>query len=143
VRSLFLPEGELEAHNKRLQEKWQVVASREVRFEERMTEDCDVLMVAYGTSARIAKGALASARSQGIRAGLLRPISLWPFPSSPIASLATRIKGVLVVEMSSGQMLEDVHLAIKGKAPVHFEGRMGGGVPTESDVLRKLKEMAG
>jgi 2-oxoglutarate ferredoxin oxidoreductase subunit alpha len=105
-------------------------------------EDCDLLLVAYGTSARIAKGALDAARDQGLRLGLLRPVSLWPFPYERIGELARRAcRGVLVVEMSSGQMLEDVRLAVAGAVPVEFEGRMGGGVPRETDILKHAKSM--
>ena len=142
IRSLLLVEGELEAHNKRLQAKYKVAAAREVRFEERHADDCDVLIVAYGTSARIAKGCLARARAAGIRAGLLRPISLWPYPAARLAELAGRVKGVLVVEMSAGQMLEDVRLAVNGRAPVFFEGRMGGAVPEEADVMAAIERIS-
>jgi 2-oxoglutarate ferredoxin oxidoreductase subunit alpha len=106
-----------------------------------MTKGCDILMVAYGSSARIAKGALNCARAEGIKAGLFRPISLWPFPSERLAKLAKQVKGVLVVEMSSGQMIEDVKLAVGGEVPVFFEGRMGGGVPTVNDVLKAVRKI--
>jgi 2-oxoglutarate ferredoxin oxidoreductase subunit alpha len=142
IRSLYLVEGELEDLNINLQKKFAKITENEVRFEERMTKDCDVLLVAYGTSARISKGVLASARAQGIKAGLLRPISLWPFPYDKISRIAEHVKGILVVEMSSGQMLEDVRLAANGICPVFFEGRMGGGVPLESAILKKLKQIA-
>ena len=98
-------------------------------------------VIAYGSSARIALGAMAAAREGGMKVGLLRPIGLWPFPSAPIAELAERVKGILVVEMSSGQMLEDVRLAVEGRTPIHFTGRMGGGVPTERAILEALKEL--
>ena len=142
IRSLYLEEGELERVNLRLQERYRTIKEREVRFEARKTEDCDVLLVAYGSSARIAKGCLPEARRRGIKAGLLRPITLWPFPSQELAALARRVKAMLVVEMSSGQMVEDVRLAVEGRVPVHFEGRMGGMVPTQSAVLKKLTEIA-
>jgi 2-oxoglutarate ferredoxin oxidoreductase subunit alpha len=138
IRSLLMVSGELETHNLHLQRKYEQVRANEVRYEERLTTDCDVLCVAYGTSARIVKGAMKTAREQGMRIGLIRPISLWPFPSMRIRELAPRVKGVLVVEMSAGQMLEDVQLAVAGQTPVAFEGRMGGGVPTEAEILRKL-----
>jgi pyruvate/2-oxoacid:ferredoxin oxidoreductase alpha subunit len=98
-------------------------------------------MVAYGTSARIVKESLETARTQGIKAGMLRPISLWPFPTERLRQLAARINSVLVVEMSSGQMLQDVQLAVNGQVPVHFEGRMGGAVPTEAAVLAHLLKL--
>ena len=142
IRSLILPEGELEEHNIRLQTKYAQVGQAEVRFEERWIDDCEVLMVAYGTSARIVKGALETARSRGIKAGMLRPISLWPFPTERLRQLAARVHSVLVVEMSSGQMIQDVQLAVNGQAPVYFEGRMGGGVPTEAAVLAHLNKLS-
>ena len=135
IRSLFLVDGALEQHNLDLQRKYAQIARHEVRYEERLTRDCEWLIIAYGTCARIAKGVVQRARAKGVRAGLLRPISLWPFPTRAIRALAARVRGILVVEMSSGQMLEDVRLAVEGRAPVGFEGRMGGGVPTESEVL--------
>ena len=138
IRSLFLMEGELETLNLKLQEKYAQIAAREVRFEERFVEDCDVVLVAYGTCARTAKGALQTARSQGMKVGLLRPITLWPFPRERIRNIAESCRAVLVVEMSSGQMIEDVRLAVAERVPVLLEGRMGGGVPTESDILKRL-----
>lgn len=142
VRSLFLEDGALERHNLHLQKKYRRIAQHEVRYEERMTRECDILIVAYGTSARIAKGALDNARAAGIRVGLLRPITLWPFPSERIAKIAARTKGVLVVEMSAGQMVEDVRLAVRDAAPVYFAGRMGGAVPTVSDVVKVIKQIS-
>lgn len=139
IRSLYLGEGELEQVNIRLQENYRKICKHEIRYEERMVDDCDVLLVAYGTSARIAKGALDTARSRELKAGLLRPISLWPFPYDRISEISERVKAVLVIEMSSGQMLEDVRLAVNGKLPVFFEGRMGGSVPTENDILKRME----
>ncbi|MFO7871597.1 MAG: 3-methyl-2-oxobutanoate dehydrogenase subunit VorB [Kiritimatiellia bacterium] len=140
IRSLYLGEGELEALNLRLQEKYREIERKEIRWEEQATDDCDVLMVAYGTSARICAGALKTARDSGLKAGLLRPVTLWPFPASAVSELSERVRKILVVEMSAGQMLEDVQLAVRGRKPVDFTGRMGGLVPSEDDVLRKLKE---
>lgn len=143
IRSLYLVDGELEKVNQRLQEKYRVMREKEVRVEERQTEDCDLLLVAYGTSARIAKGALNALRADGLRAGLLRPLTLYPFPSLRISELAARVKALLVVELSSGQMLEDVQLAARNQTPIFFEGRMGGNVLTESDVLKRAREILG
>ena len=139
LRSLYLVDGELEQLNLVLQKKYAQIRDKEIRFEEHLTRDCDVLLVAYGTSARLAKGALNTARAKGIRVGLLRPITLWPFPSRRLSQVAKRAKGVLVIEMSAGQMVEDVRLAVGGKTPVSFVGRMGGGVPSEKDILRKIR----
>lgn len=140
IRSLFLNDGDLELHNAGLQKKYAEIKRREVRWEERETADCEVLLVAYGTSARIAKGVVAAARDKGIKAGLLRPITLWPFPYRRVSELAARVKSVVVVEMSSGQMLEDVQLAVSSKAPVSFVGRMGGGVPGESSIMTTIRK---
>jgi len=142
IRSLYLVEGELETLNIKLQKKYAEIRQNEIQWEERLTKDCDVLLVAYGTSARIAKGAISTARAAGIRAGLLRPITLWPFPYDKISRIAKRLKGILVVEMSSGQMLEDVKLAVNGQVPVFFEGRMGGGVPMESVLMKRIKAIS-
>jgi len=139
IRSLFLEEGELEKLNVRLQAKYGQIKAREVRWEERSTEDCELLIVAYGTCARIAKAVIAGNRKKKI--GLLRPITLWPFPYERLGRIARQTRGVLVVEMSSGQMLEDVRLAVGDSVPVAFEGRMGGGVPTESAVQQAIAKM--
>ena len=138
IRSLYLVESEMEAVNLRLQAKYEEIRRKEVRFAERSTEDCDLLLVAYGSSARIVTGLLDPLRAKGVKAGLLRPVTLWPFPYDRVQALAQRVKNVLVVEMSSGQMLEDVRLGVNGKVPVYFEGRMGGLVPAETDILRKV-----
>lgn len=141
IRSLYLVEGELEELNIKLQAKYRKIENQEVRFEERLTSDCDILIVAYGTSARIAKGAIIEAREKGIKVGLLRPITLWPFPYDRIKELTEKARIALVVEMSSGQMVEDVRLAVNGKIPVLLEGRMGGGVPTVSDVVKRIESI--
>jgi 2-oxoglutarate ferredoxin oxidoreductase subunit alpha len=129
----------LEERNLQLQAKYRRIAAAEIRAEERLTDDSEILLVAYGASARIAKGALEQARAKGLRAGLFRPITLWPFPAARLAALAARTKAVLCIEMSSGQMLEDVRLAVNGKVPVYLEGRMGGSVPEEGDVLAAIR----
>jgi 2-oxoglutarate ferredoxin oxidoreductase subunit alpha len=143
IRSLLLGPGELENHNRRLQEKYRVIAEKETRWEESGTADCEVLLVAYGTCARIVMGCLKKCAEAGCKAGLLRPITLWPFPSRRLSDLAARLAGIVVVEMSAGQMLEDVRLAVSGRTPVAFEGRMGGGVPEERAVLEAVRGMAG
>ncbi len=138
IRSLMLNDGDLEKHNLHLQEKFKKMAAG-IRFEETSTADCDLLLVAYGTSARVAKSALEEARRAGLRVGLIRPITLWPFPAAPIAARARRCRAVLCVEMSAGQMVEDVRLAVHGRVPVLFEGRMGGAVPEARDVFRAIR----
>jgi pyruvate/2-oxoacid:ferredoxin oxidoreductase alpha subunit len=115
----------------------------EIRWEERQTDDCEVLLIAYGSCARIAKGCLAHARAAGIKAGLLRPITLWPYPYARVRELAGRVRAMLVIEMSAGQMIDDVRLAVEGRVPVHFTGRTGGNVPEESAVLQAIRQAGG
>ncbi len=141
MRSLILKEGELEEHNRHLQDKFGAMKERELLYEEEGTGDAEIILIAYGTSARIAKAAINRVRSEGIRAGIIRPITLWPFPEEVIANASSRIKCFLVIEMSAGQMVEDVRLAVSGNCPVHFHGRTGGGVPTVDEISEKIREM--
>ncbi len=142
VRSFFLGEGALEEHNKRLQEKYKTITNAEVRAQTFNLKDSEIVIVAYGSVARTAKAAMESARAKGIKAGLIRPISLWPFPSKIIKDASFgRCKKFLVIEMSSGQMVEDVMLAVNGKSEVDFYGRMGGGIPTEEEVLARIEAL--
>ena len=104
-------------------------------------ENADLIMVAYGTTARICKGALRIAKSKGLRVGLIRPITLWPFPEKVINQIAERVKKFLVVEMSLGQMVEDVRLAVNGKAIVHFYGRPGGGIPSPEEIYQRIESL--
>ncbi|HET9680402.1 MAG TPA: transketolase C-terminal domain-containing protein, partial [Candidatus Limnocylindrales bacterium] len=138
---LYLKESELEALNQRLQAKLRTIEQNEKRWEEVQTEDAEYLLVAYGTVGRTCKTVLREARTQGIRAGLYRPISLWPFPSEALHELAQRVRAILVVELSAGQMVEDVRLAVEGVTPVAFHGRMGGMVPSPGAVLDQLREL--
>ena len=142
IRSLLLGEGELEKHNHHLQEKFGRIKENELLYEEIELSDADLVLVAYGTSARIARAAMTQARSEGIKAGMIRPITLWPFPEKIIADTSSRTKSFLVVEMSAGQMIEDVKLAVEGKAPVHFYGRTGGEIPTVEEIISKIREIA-
>jgi len=139
IRSLLLGEGELEEHNKKLQEKFGDIKKTEVRYETFNIKDSNIVLVAYGSVARTAKASMEAAREKGLKAGLIRPITLWPFPSETINEAASRAKKFLVVEMSAGQMVEDVMLAVNGKAEVDFYGRMGGGIPTEEEILAKIE----
>jgi 2-oxoglutarate ferredoxin oxidoreductase subunit alpha len=140
IKSLLLGDGVLEAHNIKLQKKYSSIKDTEVRFETVSIKDAETVLVAYGSVARIAKAAVLKARSKGIKAGLFRPVTLWPFPSKELSDIADKARRFLVVEMSSGQMVEDVKLSVLGKAKVDFHGRMGGGVPTEEDILAKIEE---
>jgi len=138
VRSLHLRPEDLEAHNRRLQAKFASITERETRWAGEDLEDAEIVIVAYGTAARVARTAIERAREQGLRAGLFRPISLWPFPSSALATIAPDLRAIVVVEMSAGQMVEDVRLAVEGRAPVFFHGRTGGMVPTPGEVVDAL-----
>ena len=141
VRSMHLAPEDLEVHNRHLQAKFAEIAAREVRWAGEQLDGAELVIVAYGTAARVARTAIARAREDGLRAGLFRPITLWPFPSSALAQAAARARGVLVVELSAGQMVEDVRLAIEGRTPVAFEGRTGGMVPTPGEVLDALRRL--
>jgi 2-oxoglutarate ferredoxin oxidoreductase subunit alpha len=142
VRSLLLKPEDLERHNRELQAKFARIAEREVRWAGEHLDDCEIAIVAYGTAARVARTAIARVRSAGLRAGLLRPITLWPFPAAALAELAADVRGFLVVELSAGQMLEDVRLANEGRVPVEFVGRMGGIVPSPDEVVAALRRLA-
>ena len=141
VRSLHLKPEDLEVHNRHLQAKYAAIAEREIRYDGEHLDDAELVIVAYGTAARVARTAIAQARADGLRAGLLRPISLWPFPADAIAGLASHVRGFLVVELSAGQMIEDVRLAVEGAAPIAFTGRMGGMVPTPGEVVGALRRL--
>lgn len=142
ITSLYLQAARCEAHNKDLQAKYAQVASAEVRWEEINVDDADVVIVAYGISSRISLTAVQKGREQGIKVGILRPITLWPFPTAPIRALAEKGKKFLVVEMSAGQMVEDVRLATNGRAEVAFYGRMGGILPNQREILDLVRDMA-
>ena len=141
VRSLWLGEGVLEEHNYKLQAKYRQIEKNEVLCEQYEVEDADVVVVAYGVAARIVGSAVERAREEGIRVGWLRPITLWPFPTEQINRAADELRIFLTVEMSCGQMVEDVKLAVAGKAPVVFYGRAGGAVPTVEQVLEQIKQL--
>jgi 2-oxoglutarate ferredoxin oxidoreductase subunit alpha len=140
LKSLYLKEGELEAHNKVLQEKYREIEKHEVRFEEYLTDDARLVVAAFGTSARIAKTAINMAREKGIKAGLFRPVTVYPFPKEKLKVLSGRVKDFLVVEMNTGQMVEDVRLSVKGDSDVRFYGRPGGGMPTPNEVLEEIEK---
>ncbi len=141
ITSLYLAEEELEKVNLRLQAKLREIAANEVRWKEYSTEDADLLLVAFGTVGRVCQTVVREARAKGLKAGLLRPITVWPFPSARIAELAARVRGILVVEMNAGQMVEDVRLAVEGRCPVRFYGRMGGIIPLPDEILPRLEEL--
>jgi len=139
VRSLHLAPEELEAHDIALQAKYREIAEREVRWAGECLDDAEIAIVAYGTSARVARTAIERAREHGLAAGLFRPITLWPFPSEALSARARRWRAILVLEMSAGQMVEDVRLAVGDLVPVMFHGRTGGMVPTPGEVVTALR----
>jgi 2-oxoglutarate/2-oxoacid ferredoxin oxidoreductase subunit alpha len=139
ITSLDLESTGQEIFIARLQEKYTLIREQEVRYEEYQTEDAEYLCVAYGTSARVCQKAVQIARDHGIRLGLLRPITLFPFPSKRIDELAGQMKAILSVEMSAGQMVEDVMLSVNGKVPVKHFGRNGGMITTPEEVVEYLK----
>ncbi|MHB8846075.1 MAG: 3-methyl-2-oxobutanoate dehydrogenase subunit VorB [Nitrospirota bacterium] len=142
IRSLFMLPGEdgvLEQHNYDLKAKYDRMAEREVMVETAHLDDADIALVAFGTAARIAKSAIAIAREEGIKVGLIRPITLFPFPDKVIVQAAEKVKRFLVVEMNLGQMVEDVRLAVNGRAPVSFYGRSGGAILVVEDVVQQIR----
>lgn len=139
ITSLELEPGPMEARNLALQEKYRTIEANEVRFENVGCNDADYLLMAFGSSARICQKAIEIAAEQGIKLGLLRPITLWPFCTEEIKRQLSHIKGILSVEFNAGQMVEDVKLAVEGKVPVHHFGRMGGIVPTPEEVVEAVK----
>ncbi|HYK95074.1 MAG TPA: 3-methyl-2-oxobutanoate dehydrogenase subunit VorB [Candidatus Dormibacteraeota bacterium] len=137
VRSLHLLPEDLEAHNRHLQAKFAAITERETRWAGEQLDDAEIVVVAYGTAARVARTAIERARAAGLRAGLFRPISLWPFPTAALAIAARRARAIVALELSAGQMVEDVRLAVD-TAPVFFHGRTGGMVPTPGEVVDRL-----
>ena len=140
ITSLELDSALMEKNNERFQAKYRVVEENEVLYEEVKCDDAEYLLVAFGSAARICLKTIQMAREEGIRVGLLRPITLWPFPTRILHSYADKVKGMLTVELNAGQMVEDVRLAVDGKIPVEHYGRLGGIVPTPDNVLEALKE---
>jgi len=140
ITSLDLIPERLEEHNAKLQAKYKEIEENEILYEEIQTEDADYIIVAYGTSARISQKTLQLAREKGIKLGILRLITLWPFPKKVIAKYANTKKGLLAVEMSEGQLVEDVRLNVEGKIPVYHYGRSGGIIPTPDEVLTAFEK---
>ncbi|ODS32025.1 MAG: pyruvate:ferredoxin-oxoacid:ferredoxin oxidoreductase, alpha subunit [Candidatus Scalindua rubra] len=141
IKSFYPVKGELEEFNAKLQKKYQRIKAEEVRYEEINTENADIVIVAYGTCARICKEVLRKNQTLNVKVGLIRPITLWPFPSDIIQKVSERVQAILTVEMSAGQMVEDVRLSVSGRCPVHFYGRTGGGIPTPKEIFKKILEI--
>ncbi len=140
ISSIYMLGEEGEAFNRQVQARLQLIKSREQRCFEYQTEDAELLVIGYGTAGRIAYTAVEAARAAGLKVGLLRPQTLWPFPEERISTLSDSIRACLVVEMNAGQMIDDVRLAIGGQVPVDFYGRMGGVVPMPDDILAAIEE---
>lgn len=141
ITSLDLDSARQEQFNLKLQAKYRKMEEEEVRFEISDHEDAEYLLVAYGTSARICQKSVQIAREKGIKAGLLRPITLFPFPKNPLKEIAPGLKGILSVEMSAGQMVEDVQLAVNGRVRVEHYGRMGGIIPSPDEIVEALENI--
>jgi pyruvate/2-oxoacid:ferredoxin oxidoreductase alpha subunit len=138
VNSIYLETDALEAHVRHLDEKYRRAQEDEPRHELYLTDDAEVLVVGYGIVSRVLRSAVEQVRNFGLRAGLFRPITVWPFPSKALAAAAARCRSVLVVELSTGQMVEDVRLALNGRVPVDFYGRSGGNVPGPDEIRDRL-----
>lgn len=144
INSLYMDPSDLERHNLLLHEQYREIERDQVRYEEIGTEDAEIVLVAYGTTARIAQSAMRAAREKGLKVGLLRPITLWPFPEKALLTLAEqpRVKAFMSIELSMGQMVEDVRLATQGKKPVGFFGRSGGVIPSIAEVVGAIEKCA-
>ena len=140
ITSLELMPEAMEQRNLQLQEKYRTIKEREVRYETIELDDADIMIVAFGSAARIAEKAIELAREEGIKAGLFRPITLWPFPEKQIAEAAHGKRGVLVAEINAGQMIQDVRLSVNGEEPVEHFGRLGGIVPEPEEIVKAIKE---
>jgi 2-oxoglutarate ferredoxin oxidoreductase subunit alpha len=138
IRGLILDAIDMEEHNWKLARKYKIICENEIRYEEHQIEDAHLVIVAYGTAARIVKGAIKRLRDNGMQVGLFRPITLWPFPELKLRALSEKIKNFLVFEMSTGQMLEDVRLALQGYANIGFHGRPGGVVTTPAELANVI-----
>ena len=143
INSLYIDPAVLEKHCQKLQAKYDEIALNECRWQEEMLDDAEIVLVAYGTTSRIARSAMRKCRETGIKVGLLRPITLWPFPEAGLRKTLATASKYLCFEMSMGQMVDDVRLAINGEAPVEFYGRTGGMVPTVSEMVAQIKKAAG
>ncbi len=140
INSIYMEPDELEAHSVKLQAKYARMEEEEVRFEDYRVDDADFMLVGYGIISRILRSVVDACRERGHKVGLLRPITLFPFPKRRISELADRVQAFMAVELSAGQMVDDVRLAVNGRAPVEFYGRMGGNVPTVEEILAVVIE---
>ena len=139
INSLYLKPDQLEKTNFERFARYDIIKENEVMYEEYMIDDAEICVVAFGIASRVAKNAINEARSQGIKVGLIRPITLWPFPEKIINKVADKVKSFISVELSMGQMIEDIRLAVNGKAPVTLCNRSGGMIPSPEQVLEAIK----
>jgi 2-oxoglutarate ferredoxin oxidoreductase subunit alpha len=142
LTSIYLEPVDEEKTNLRLLKRWQEVQRNELRYKEYFLEDAEIVVIGFGTAGRIALSAVRAARAQGIKVGLFRPVTVAPYPHERVTELATRARSILVVEMNSGQMLEDVRLAVNGRTPIEFYGRLGGVVPFPDEILGEIQRLA-
>ena len=141
ITSIYLDFDDMESHILHLDAKYKRIEAHEVRYETHDTDDAEILLIGYGIMSRIGRTVVDQARRKGQRVGLLRLKTLWPFPSQPIAELAERMKHILVLELSTGQMVDDVRLAVEGRCPVHLHYRVGGNIPSYGEVLARIKSL--
>jgi 2-oxoglutarate ferredoxin oxidoreductase subunit alpha len=145
ITSIYIEADIMEAVNNRLQARYAEVMARETRVEVLDCADAEIVLTAFGLTSRICRNVMQQAAREGIRVGMIRPITLWPFPSQTYAQIASQpnVRAFLDVELNSGQMLEDVRLAVNGRKPVHFYGRTGGNLPTQQEIIGKIRQLAG
>lgn len=143
INSLYLAAEELEEHNMRLEKKYKEMEKNEVLYESFDLEDAEVVCVAYGTTSRIVKTAVKQAKEKGIKVGMIRPITIWPFPYDAFKKVSNNTKGILAVEMSTGQFTDDVKIGIEGRVPVYFNGRTGGMIPKPASIVSDIEKIAG
>lgn len=141
ITSIYIDPSVEEVFNRKLMDKQAQIEANEVRFREFLLDDAEMAVVAFGTAGRIAQSAVRAAREEGIKVGLFRPVSLYPYPYARLSELAARLEAFLVVEMNGGQMIEDVRLANEGRVPVHFYGRMGGVTPLPEEILDAIRKV--
>jgi 2-oxoglutarate ferredoxin oxidoreductase subunit alpha len=142
LSSIYLKPEDEEVTNLRLLERWRAIQDNEIRYKEYYLDDAEIVVVGFGTAGRVALSAVRAARAEGIRVGLLRPITVSPYPYAQIAQLTPQARVFLVVEMNAGQMLQDVRLAVSGRTPVEFYGRLGGMVPFPEEIVSEIKRVA-
>lgn len=141
ITSIYIDPSKEEVFNRKLMAKQAEIEANEIRYREVLLDDAEIAVVAFGTAGRIVQSAVKAAREEGIRVGLMRPISLYPYPFERVRRIAEQVKAVLVVEMNGGQMVDDVRIAVEGKAPISFYGRMGGMIPLPDEVLEEIRKV--